>query len=330
MIRTPLSILSTLKPISLLSLAALLSASMLMNTALAQRPEPLAADSDEIEVLPAQGNLYMIATGGSNIAVMLGELGLVVVDSGNVEASANVVEAIKSLSPLPPRFLINTAALPGHLAGNSAIGEIGEAMPGNGARQNDLGLPIVGHANGLSVLVTAFVDQVPYELWPNNTFFGDKKSLYLNGEAIDMMHQPSAITQSDILVHFRRSDVLVTGDIFDITAYPHFYPELGGSLQGEIDALNRIIDITVPEFNQQGGTLIIPGHGRIASESDVVEYRDMLTIIRDRVRLLLEEGKSFDEVLAARPSLEYDGLYGADSGDWTTQMFLEAVYNELR
>lgn len=330
MIRIPLTFMATLKQIILLTLVTLLPASMLIDVALAQRPEPLAADSDEIEVLPVQGNLYMIATGGSNIAVMLGELGLIIVDSGNIEASANVVEAIKNLSPLPPRFLINTAALPGHLAGNAAIGAIGEALPGNGARQNDLGLPIVGHANGLSVLVTAFADQIFYDLWPNNTFFGDKKSLYLNGEAIDMMHQPSAITESDIMVHFRRSDVLVTGDIFDITAYPHFYPELGGSLQGEIDALNRIIDITVPEFNQQGGTLIIPGHGRIASESDVVEYRDMLTIIRDRVRLLLEEGKSFDEILAARPSLEYDGLYGADSGDWTTQMFLEAVYNELR
>jgi glyoxylase-like metal-dependent hydrolase (beta-lactamase superfamily II) len=319
-----------LNPVKLLSLMVLLSSSMLVNPALAQRPELLAVDSEEIEVLPVQGNIYMIATGGSNIAVMLGDHGLVIVDSGNIEASDNVVDAIKHLSPLPPRFLINTAALPGHLAGNGAIGEIGEALPGNGARQNDLGLPIVGHANGLSVLVTAFADQIPYELWPNNTFFGDKKSLYLNGEAIDMMYQPSAITESDIMVHFRRSDVLVTGDIFDISAYPHFHPELGGSLQGEIDALNRIIDIAVPEFNQQGGTLIVPGHGRIASESDVVEYRDMLTIVRDRVRLMVNEGKSFEEVLAARPSLEYDGLYGADSGDWTTEMFLEAVYNELR
>lgn len=327
--RTPQIILK-LKQYGLPKIALGVLALLLMDVAVAQKPEPLAANSDEIEVLPVQGNLYMIATGGSNIAVMLGELGLVIVDSGNIEASENVVEAIGNLSHLPPRFLINTAALPGHLAGNSAIGGIGEAMPGFGARQNGLGLPIVGHANGLSILVTAFADQIPFELWPNNTFFGDKKSLYLNGEAIDLMHQPAAITQSDILVHFRRSDVLVTGDIFDINTYPHFHPELGGSLEGLIDALNRIIDITVPEFNQQGGTLIIPGHGRIASESDVVEYRDMVTIIKDRVQLMINEDKTFEEILAARPSLEYDGLYGSETGNWTTHMFLEAVYNELR
>jgi cyclase len=296
---------------------------------LAQRPEPLAADSDEIEVLHVQGNIYMIATGGSNIAVMVGELGLVVVDSGNIEASENVVAAIKELSSLAPRFLISTAALPRHLAGNAAIFQIGESLPGIGLSQGGAGIPIVGHANGLTVLVTEFVDEVPYENWPNNTFFGDRKALYLNGEPIDMEHQPAAITQSDIFVHFRQSDVLVTGDIFDITSYPHFYPELGGSLQGEIDALNRIIAIAVPEFNQQGGTMIIPGHGRIASESDVVEYRDMVTIIRDRVQSMIDEGKSFEEVLAARPSLEYDGIYGYESGDWTTRMFLEAVYEDL-
>lgn len=231
---------------------------------------------------------------------------------------------------MPPRFLINTSALPNHLAANQVIHAIGEPLPGSGANQGGFGMPIVGHANALTHLVGEFSDQVSYELWPNNTFFGERKSLYLNGEAIEMLHQPGAITESDIFVHFRRSDVLVTGDIFDINSYPHFYPELGGSLQGVIDALNRIIDIVVPEFNQQGGTLIIPGHGRIASESDVVEYRDMLSIIQDRIQLMIEQGLSFEEILAARPSLEYDGIYGYESGLWTTRMFLEAVYNELR
>ena len=303
---------------------------LISGSILAQRPEPLALDSEEIEVLSVQGNIYMIATAGSNIAVMTGELGLVIVDSGNIEASNNVIAAIKELSSLAPRFVISTSALPRHLAGNAAIFQIGESLPGIGLTQGGFGIPIVGHANALTVLVTEFIDEVPYENWPNNTFFGDTKALYLNGEPIEMEYQPAAITQSDIIVHFRRSDVLVTGDIFDITSYPHFYPELGGSLQGVIDALNRIIVIAVPEFNQQGGTLIIPGHGRIASESDVVEYRDMVTIIRDRVQMMIDEGESFEEVLAARPSLEYDGIYGYESGDWTTRMFLEAVYEDLR
>ena len=305
--------------------------SFFSNAALAQRPVPLAPDSEEIEVVPVQGNISMIATGGSDIAVMTGDLGLIVVDSGNSEASAFVVDAIQKLSVYPPRYIVNTSALPGHLAGNGAISKIGEPLPSNGGADIDgLGIPIVGHVNSLSVLLTAFADELPYEFWPNNTFFGASKALYLNGEAVEMLYQPAALTDSDIIVYFRKSDVLVTGDIFDTTSYPHFYAELGGSLQGVIDALNRVIDITVPEFNQQGGTLIIPGHGRISSESDVVEYRDMLTIIRDRFQSMIERGMSFDEILAVQPSLEYDGIYGNESGNWTTRMFLEAVYEDLR
>lgn len=294
----------------------------------AQRPEFPSITSDEIEVLPVQGSITMIATGGSNIAVMVGELGLIVVDSGNFEASSNVADAMRELSILPPRYIINTSVLPSHLAGNEVISMIGGVEELIGLNQ-DVGIPIVGHANGLSLLVTEFIDDIPYEAWPNSTFFGEHKALYLNGEPIEILHQPAAITQSDVLVHFRGSDVLVTGDIFDTTSYPHFYPEYGGSLQGLIDALNRVIEIAVPAFNQQGGTLIIPGHGRLASESDVVEYRDMVTIIRDRVQLMIDDGLSFEEVLAAQPSLEYEGIYGHDSGEWTSRMFLEAVYEEL-
>lgn len=298
--------------------------------ALGQRPAPLAANSEEIEVLPVQGNIFMIATGGSNIAVMTGELGLIVVDSGNIEASAFVVDAIQKLSSQPPRYIVNTSALPGHLEGNEAISKIGEPLPSNGGSAIDgLGIPIVGHVNSLSVLLTAFADDLPYEFWPNNTFYGVSKALYLNGEAIEMIYQPGALTDSDIFVYFRKSDVLVTGDIFDTTSYPHFYAELGGSLQGVIDALNRVIELTVPEFNQQGGTLIVPGHGRISSESDVVEYRDMLTVIRDRFQSMIDRGMTFEEILAMQPSLEYDGIYGNESGEWTTRMFLEAVYEDL-
>ncbi len=311
-----------------LSIPLLLS-TFVIEPVLAQRPEFLAKNSAEIEVLPVQGSISMIATGGSNIAVMVGELGLIVVDSGNAEASENLVNAIGELSSLPPRYIISTAALPSHLAGNVAINDIRGQDVLIGVNQ-DVGIPIVGHANGLTLLVTEFAGEIPYEFWPNNTFFGESKALYLNGEPIEILHQPAAITQSDVLVHFRGSDVLVTGDIFDTTSYPHFYSEYGGSLQGLIDALNNVIEIAVPEFNQQGGTLIIPGHGRLASESDVVEYRDMVTIIRDRVQLMINEGMSFEEILAAQPSLEYDGIYGHDSGEWTTRMFLEAVYEELR
>lgn len=302
-------------------LAGLLLLSLSFST-LAQRPEPLAPDTDEIEVLPVQGNVYMIATGGSNIAVQLGDEGVLLVDAGNVEAADNVIAAIRRLSPNPIRQLINTSILPGHILGNQVIHPAGVGQP-------IIGMPIIGHTNGLTLLATTELgDDLAYEFWPNSTFFGVDRSMFYNGEGIEMTHQPAAITDGDIMVYFRDSDVLVTGDIFDITQYPRFRPELGGSLQGVIDALNRIIDITIPKYNQQGGTLVIPGHGRIASESDVVEYRDMVTIIRNRVQTMLDEGKSFEEVLAARPALEYDGLYSGRH--WTTDMFLEAVYEDLR
>lgn len=297
--------------------------------ALAQRPEPLAPDSDEVEMLPVQGNIYVIATGGSNIAVQVTDHGTLMVDSGNIEAAENVVRVLSDISSLPPQYLINTSVLPGHIAGNEVIKNVGSRT--NFIGQNgDFDMTIFAHNNGVMMLASNFIDDVSFELWPNNTFFGARKDISFNGEAIEMLHQPAAITASDIIVHFRDSDVLVVGDILDLTSYPHFYPELGGSLQGEIDALNRIIDITVPELNQQGGTLVIPGHGRIASESDVVEYRDMLSIIRDRVSDMIAQGLSFEEVLARRPALEYDGIYGRDSGDWTSRMFLEAVYEDLQ
>lgn len=299
----------------------------------AQWPEPLEADGEEIEVIPVQGNVSMIATSGSNIAVLTGDLGLIVVDTGNSQASENVVTAIGDLSVLPPRYIINTAPLSGHMAGNGAISEIGETLPGSAASEGGnfgYGIPIVGHANSLMLSTTELADDIPFASWPFSTFFGDRKDLYLNAEAIVMLHQPAAITQADLIVYFRGSDVLVTGDILDLTAYPRFYPAYGGSLQGVIDALNQVIEIAVPELNQQGGTLIIPGHGRIANESDVVEYRDMLTIIRDRISSMIESGLSFEEIMQQQPSLEYDPIYGRRSGSWTTSMFLEAVYEELR
>jgi len=313
-------------PIKLKSrrLCLLVLISIVSTLTFAQRPEPLSPDSAEIEVLMVRENIYLIATGGSNIVVQLGEVGAVVIDSGNPEVTEQVIATLQELTEMPPRYLINTNVQSGHIAGNKAIKDIGQTMPGV---TQGLGMPIIGHQNVFNILISG---NVPYELWPNNTFFGAKKSIYVNGEAIEILHQPAAITQGDIMVHFLKSDVLVTGDIFITTSYPHFDSSLGGSLQGEIDALNRILDITVPAFNQQGGTLVIPGHGRISSESDVVEYRDMLTIIRDRVRIMINDGLTFEEILAAQPSLEYDGIFGVETGSWTTRMFLEAVYMDLR
>jgi cyclase len=164
---------------------------------------------------------------------------------------------------------------------------------------------------------------------PASTFFTPRKDLFSNGEPVQLIFQPNAHTDGDILVFFRKSDVVATGDVFVTTSYPVIDTARGGSVQGVIDGLNAIIELTVPERNQMGGTRVIPGHGRICNEADVVDYRDMVTIIRDRVQEMAMKGMTIQQVKAARPSLEYDGLYGATSGEWTTDMFLETVYREV-
>jgi cyclase len=172
----------------------------------------------------------------------------------------------------------------------------------------------------------------PTAALPSSTYTEKEKDTYLNGEGIQVLYQPSAHTDGDSLVFFRRSDVLVTGDIFDTESFPVINLAKGGSIQGEIDALNRIIGITIPQLPliwQEGGTLVIPGHGRLCDEADVVEYRDMVTIIRDVIQDLIQKGRTLEQIKAADPTKEYRGRYGADSGSWTTGMFVESVYRSL-
>jgi len=169
----------------------------------------------------------------------------------------------------------------------------------------------------------------PSVAMPTDTFFTEAKDIYFNGEAVQMFHQPNAHTDGDIIVFFRRSDVIVAGDVYVNTTFPSFQAAQGGSYQGIIDALNRIIDLTVPAEKQEAGTYVIPGHGRLADEADVVEYRDMNTIIRDRFRDAIAKGMTLDQVKAARLVRDYEGRYGATSGFWTTDNFIEAVYRSL-
>ena len=170
---------------------------------------------------------------------------------------------------------------------------------------------------------------LPFAAWPTSTYFTEKKTLFFGEDPIEILAAPAAHTDGDSLVFFRHSDVIAAGDVLTPDRYPMFDASKGGTYQGVIDALNRIIDIAIPRFNQQGGTLIVPGHGRICNESDVVEYRDMATIIRDRIRRMVDAGLTLEQVKAARPTLDYDGVYGATSGPWTTEMFIDAVYRDL-
>jgi glyoxylase-like metal-dependent hydrolase (beta-lactamase superfamily II) len=156
-----------------------------------------------------------------------------------------------------------------------------------------------------------------------------QKEIFFNEEPVLAIYQPAAHTDGDSLVFFRHSDVISTGDIFVTTSFPFIDIEHGGSIQGEIDALNRIIDIAVPKLEEEGGTYIVPGHGRICDEFDVVEYRDMVTIVRDRVQAAIKKGQTLEQVKAAHLTKDYDARYDTKSGIGSSDTFIEAVYKSL-
>jgi glyoxylase-like metal-dependent hydrolase (beta-lactamase superfamily II) len=328
----------------LITLVAVLACSVHLLHSHAQQPvttvsltppsPPLVVDG--LEVLPVQGNVHLIVGAGANVAVQIGDEGPFVVDSGGAGNGERLLAAVSRLTNRPVRFLVNTNADADHVAGNEIIvkAQRGTRGPrpgggGGGVGQN-VGVVSVAHENAFNRMSTGSrgVPPLTGDGLPASTFFTPRKDLFSNGEPVQLISQPSAHTDGDILVFFRKSDVVVAGDVFVTTGYPVIDASQGGSVQGVIDALNAIIELTVPERNQMGGTRVIPGHGRICNEADVVEYRDMVTIIRDRVQEMAKKGMTLQQIKAARPSLEYDGIYGATTGPWTTDMFLETIYRE--
>jgi glyoxylase-like metal-dependent hydrolase (beta-lactamase superfamily II) len=296
--------------------------------------------ADGLDVLQIRPNFYVIAGAGANIGVLIGPDGLIVIDSGRMERAAAVVAAIKTLAPQPIRYVINTSADADHVSGNEVVAKAGQTI------LNLTNATLSGLTNGgaASVLAAERVlfrmsaptgETAPYPAaaWPTETFHGRRSYMYLNGEGIETLHQPAAHSDGDSFVFFRRTDVVMAGDVIDTTRFPIIDVARGGSVQGEIDALNRLVELAIPSFPlvwREGGTYVVPGHGRVYEQTDVVEYRDMVTIVRDRVRALIADGKSLEQVKAARPEQGYSRQYGSDTGPWTTAMFVEAVYKSLQ
>lgn len=275
------------------------------------------AQTHPIETVHVQGKVWMLAGAASNIAVQIGDDGILVVDSGGADTAAEVLAAIRRLSDKPIRWIVNTHGHADHTGGNETISQAGETVNGNPAA-------IIGHEN---VLARMSAEDRPVTEWPLNSFFESQRDFYFNGEAIFLYHIPSAHTDGDIMVYFRGSDVLVTGDIFVTTGLPVIDRDYDGSIEGFVDGLNFALDITVPAWLQEGGTYVIPGHGRISDEADVVSYRDLAFFVRERVARLIDDGAGLREVQAAKPSLDYDSRYASPS--WTSEMFIESVYRSL-
>jgi glyoxylase-like metal-dependent hydrolase (beta-lactamase superfamily II) len=281
-------------------------------------------DTAEISTFHVQGNVYLLVGAGGNIAVQTGEEGVLVVDTGLAQNADKALAAIKKLSDKPIRWIINTHFHPDHTGGNEALAKAGAKTNGGPAE-------IIAHENVLNRMSAPAgkASPTPTAAWPTDTYFPEEKDIFFNGEAVMLYHDHAAHTDGDSIVFFRRSDVVVAGDVFVTTSYPFIDQANGGSIQGEINALNRILDIAVPAHEQEGGTYVISGHGRVCDEADVLEYRDMVTIIRDRIQDMVKRGMTIDQVKAAKPTLDYDRHYGSDTGFATTAGFIEAVYKDL-
>jgi glyoxylase-like metal-dependent hydrolase (beta-lactamase superfamily II) len=284
-------------------------------------------DAAPLELLPVQGNISVLAGAGANITVQVGDDGVLLVDSGAAAMSEKVADAIRTLSKRQVTYIVNTSDRGDHVGGNEHFARSGRPLPIARAAQ----------ANVFIIAFSTILDRmsdrnakppIPDKAWPNDTYSVPQKNLSFNGEAIQIFHQP-ATTDGDSIVLFRRSDVISTGDMFDPTGYPIIDVKSGGSLQGVLDGLNRLKQMAIPADHQEGGTMIVPGHGRVCDVADLAVYQQMVTIVRDRLQDMIKRGMTLEQVKAARPTRDYDPIYGRGTGTWTTDMFVEAAYTTL-
>jgi glyoxylase-like metal-dependent hydrolase (beta-lactamase superfamily II) len=293
-------------------------------------------DNVEIHTLPVRDNIYMLVGAGGNITVQVGKDGVLLVDTEYAQLSDKILAAIRKLSSEPLRYIINTHYHADHTSGNENLRKVGSTIAGGnvagdlGAEASE-GAAIIAHNNVLQRLSRPSGNQpaAPQGGWPTSTFLSDKKKLWFNGEGIEVIHPEHAHTDGDGIVLFRSNDVIATGDIFTMTTYPIIDLNGGGSYQGLVDAVNLILDMTDTVYGQDGGTLIIPGHGRLCDTGDLINYREMITIIRDRIVDMINKRMTLEQVKAARPTLDYDPLFGTSTGFWTTNAFVEAAYKSL-
>jgi glyoxylase-like metal-dependent hydrolase (beta-lactamase superfamily II) len=318
----------------LIALALVLAGGRLVHGLLAQQR---AADKVALETIQIRPNVYVIFGAGSNVAVHVGEDGVILVDSGSAAMADTLLNAVKAITTQRIRMIINTSADADHVGGNDKVGAAGVAINPD-AFSDDEHATVLAHENvllrmsapkGPGTSDTLF----PVAMWPNETFTSKFRSMYLNDDAIQVMREIGAHSDGDSMVSFRRADVIATGDIFDLRHFPVIDPAKGGSIQGELASLNRLLEVTfpaVPLVLKPGRTLLVPGHGRISDYGELVEYRDMVTVIRDIVQDMIGKGMTLEQVKAANPTQGYRRRYGADSGPWTTDMFVEAIYSGLK
>jgi glyoxylase-like metal-dependent hydrolase (beta-lactamase superfamily II) len=346
--------------------AAFAAAAAIAASGAGTAPKAQSRDASDLEVLPVHGSVYVIAGAGANIAASVGKDGVLLVDSGAAAAGDRVLAAIRQLQnelarrepapqtafgaetrgtlqqslnyvspPKPIRYIVNTSADLDHVGGNATLVKAGKTFTG-GNVAGDIadagqGAAVIAYENVLTRVSAPTGEKatLPSDGWPTDTFFqaSMKLSHFFNGDGIQIIHIPSAHTDGDSIVYFRRSDVIATGDIFDMNHYPAIDVDRGGSINGVVDGLNAVLDLVIPEFRMEGGTMIVPGHGRLSDGADVAYYRDMVTIIRDRIREMIKKGMTLEQVKAAKPTADYDPRWSTK--EYSADQFIEAAYTSL-
>lgn len=303
-------------------------------------------DLDGIQILrvqdpmsPEQSQVYMLSGDGGNIAVEVFPQGVLLVDSGLAQKSDQVLAAIRTITKVPTiHYIINTSADPDHIGGNAALGVTGNQFVGGNVvgsiTDAGAGAEIVAYQAVLDRMsgVTGGGPSLPEAMLPTTTYPTNmlKLSSEYHGDAVELLHEPAAHTDGDTMVWFRISNVLATGEVFDPTHYPVIDLKRGGSINGEIKALNDILDVAFPYFRMEDGTMIVPGHGRICDSADVAYYRDMVTIIRDRVQNMIGKGSTLEQVKSADLTADYDPYYAHNEMHYTGQQFVEDIYKSLK
>jgi glyoxylase-like metal-dependent hydrolase (beta-lactamase superfamily II) len=299
----------------------------------------------EIHPWHAHGQVWLMAgePGDSNVTVQVGEEGLLVVDTGTAGLAPKLLAQIQRLAQehgkdqQAIRLVVNTNGQADHIGGNAVVSAAGsQLVSGEELPQQSVfgskGAEVLAHQNVLMRLVAEAAAGTAYSsraLWPTDTEDFDVYNSYFNGEAVQLYHPHEASTDGQLMALFRQSDVIAAGDVVDMDTYPIIDVARGGSIDGELVALNKVIEMSVPAGHSEGGTVIIPGHGHLCDVSDVAQYKVMVTIIRNRVQFYKNQGKTLQQILALDPSSDYDQRWGATGGAWTTRDFITAVYKTL-